>query len=137
MKLLIIDDDTIFLNCIKQELVKNGDDIKISASPVKALEYFKNEGFDIVITDLNMPVMSGIDLMAIFHKINNRAIIVIMSSSDDEGTVKKALDNGAYGFLNKQSILTELPEIYKKLTEGRDNLSMGGSFGIQGNSDCG
>jgi hypothetical protein len=32
---------------------------------------------------------------------------------------KKALDNGAYGFLSKQSMLTELPEIYKNLTGNR------------------
>ncbi len=119
MKLLVIDDEIIFLTCLKQDLENNGDDVKITTSPVKALQYFKDEWFDIVITDLKMPLLSGIDLMEIFHKINNKAIVIVMSSSDDEETIKIALNCGAYGFLRKESILAELLEIYKKINLDR------------------
>jgi DNA-binding NarL/FixJ family response regulator len=117
MKILLIDDDMIFLTCLKQEMENNGDDVKITASPVEALKYFKNEGFDVVITDLNMPFVSGIDLMKIFHKIDKKTIVIVMSSSDDDNTKKSVLNSGAYSFMSKQSISVDLPEILKKLIQ--------------------
>ncbi|MFQ5686329.1 MAG: response regulator, partial [Candidatus Scalindua sp.] len=78
-KILIIDDNEDVLDIFKQLLVEEGFSVSTANNGIAGIELFKRQSFDLVITDINMPEMSGFDVI---KKINNiiKVPIILMSS---------------------------------------------------------
>jgi len=100
-KILIIDDDKSMCQLLEAGLSRKGFDVVWKTSPDEAFETFMSGVFDVVLTDLNLPGMDGIELcqkMSDNHP--NTPIIVITSFGNYESAVA-ALRAGAYDFISK------------------------------------
>ncbi len=69
----------------------------------EALEVMKNQWIDIVITDYNMPVMNGMELLKNIKKDNvtNEIPVVIISTESNDAKIKEFMDSGAAGYITK------------------------------------
>ncbi|VAW79473.1 hypothetical protein MNBD_GAMMA15-2544 [hydrothermal vent metagenome] len=98
-KTLIVDDDRLVLAMLSSGLGKAGYAITSAAGGKEALELIEEEEFDLVILDIRMPDISGIDVSYI---LNARNIpFLILTAHADAELVESMVDNGALGYLIK------------------------------------
>lgn len=77
--ILVVDDEEDVRVMLKTALNRNGCQVSTAASGREALALYKNEGFDLVITDLVMPDVSGIDLIMELRNLNSDVNIIAIS----------------------------------------------------------
>ena len=121
LKILLAEDHNIVRSGIRS-LLEDDECIAIVAEAVngsQALDYIKNnEPIDIVLTDIDMPVMDGISLIREVKKLNPHIKIVILSMHDNEKYVAQAFEAGASGYLLKNVAADELIFALKYINRG-------------------
>ena len=115
MKLLIIDDEKPTLDILEKVLTPSGYKCKLFNDPVKAVKKISEKDFDVVLTDVNMPKMNGIEVLKAVRKINPRTRVIIFTGYGDLETAMAAINNGAYAFFSKPLNFAELMDTLKKI----------------------
>lgn len=103
-RILIIDDEPVNINILQELFELEGfSDITGEPDPVKAVEHYKNEDFDIILLDINMPVLNGFDVMEKLKAFNKASPppILILTAQHDNNIRIRALKSGASDFLTK------------------------------------
>ena len=98
---LIVDDEEFFLIQIKEVLQMDGHDVVTANGGKDALNKLKEDGFDMVITDLRMPVMDGLQLLSEIQNQFTQTPVVIMSGQGTIDLAVSAIKEGAADFLVK------------------------------------
>jgi DNA-binding response OmpR family regulator len=99
---LIVDDDSITRKIIFRSLQGYFSKVVVSADGEDALiKYKEQNGFDIVVTDINMPKMNGLDLAKALRSINQDQSIIILSSTTDANSLISLIEIGVDNFLLK------------------------------------
>lgn len=80
-----------------------------------AVRKFKDERPDVVITDLNMPYMDGVEAIRMMRKTNPQAFIVVCSGSGDKDLIKKALQAGAADVMPKPLSADQLKTVLSQV----------------------
>lgn len=99
-KVLLIDDDDLVRLTLHAYLEDSGCEVLDAAGGREGLDRFARERPDVVLTDLRMPDMDGLQLLAAIKKISPATPVIVMSGIGDSG----ALLGGASGFLPKPII---------------------------------
>ncbi len=99
--ILVVDDKEIIRNTIAQVLEDDGFEVVKAANGADALALFRQERFPIVITDIYMPKMTGIDLLAAIKKIDEKTQVIVMTSYVSFDTAIATIRSGAYDYLIK------------------------------------
>jgi DNA-binding NtrC family response regulator len=100
-RVLIIDDDGETLDLLKRLLDLEGFEVYLQSNPIEAIELVKEERFAVVITDIVMPEMSGLEVLKQILETCKATQVIMMTA---EGTTDKTLDAyqlGAADFLYK------------------------------------
>lgn len=100
-KLLLIDDDRLVRESIAAYLEDSGFVVIECDEGPKGLEMFKELAPDLVLSDLRMPGMDGLNVLKEIHKIDNDAAVIVISGAGVMGDVVEALRLGASDFLIK------------------------------------
>lgn len=125
IKVLLVDDHQIVRDGIFALLIKEHE-IEIVGEASNGDELFEKLKFikpDIIILDISLPKMSGIEIAGILSKDYPQIRIIVFSSYTDEETIFKSIRAGAKGFLPKDSMREDLVEAIKKVNQGFEYLS--------------
>jgi two-component system KDP operon response regulator KdpE len=106
-RILVVDDEPQLTRVLRTGLSSRGFEVRTAADGLSALETFGDWGPDLVITDLAMPNMDGLDLCSRLREISTVPIIVL-SAKGEEKTKVEALDMGADDFVTKPFGIDEL-----------------------------
>lgn len=106
-KILIVDDEYQIIRVLKRSLQAHRYDVRTASNGESAMELFQDFHPDLVITDLSMPEMDGIELCREIRKISETPIIVL-SVKGEEKTKVDALDAGADDYITKPFGMDEL-----------------------------
>src|SRR5574341_1832906 len=106
-RILVVDDEPEITLVLRSGLVKHGYDVRVANEGEAALELFRAWTPDLVITDLAMPNMSGIELCQRLRE-TSAVPIIILSVKGEEATKIEALDAGADDYLTKPFGMGEL-----------------------------
>jgi signal transduction histidine kinase len=98
---LCVDDDPPVLWLLEDMLVPRHFDIIKAENAEQALERFRNNRIDIVLTDIMMPVVSGIDLLEKIHAVSPETPVILMTSFADMEKAIEAVKKEAFDFLIK------------------------------------
>jgi len=102
MKILIVDDSSTMLRIIENTLKRlNQKDIVKALNGVEAVEKYKENKFDLIITDWNMPEMNGYDLVKYIRSINKDIPIIMVTTEGGKKEVIKALKAGVNNYIVK------------------------------------
>lgn len=115
INLLIVDDHPIVVTGLRS-ILNNEEGIAIVAHALdgaSAMNYLKEYDIDIVLLDINLPDISGIDLCKQIKKQFSNVQVLALSTFNDRSTVMNILQNGAMGYLLKNVQAEELVEAIK------------------------
>jgi len=119
IKLLIVDDETRFLEAIAHRLTKRGFHVETASNGPDAIALARNEKFDLALLDLKMPGMDGGQLLRILKR-EHRFLEVIMLTG--HGSLESAVEltkAGAHSYLPKPYELEKLIEVLKEAFQTR------------------
>lgn len=115
MKILLAEDEPVMLRTMEFRLKKDGHEILRAEDGTQALEKAELQNPDLIITDLNMPGASGLDLLILVRqKLSRTTPVIILSGSDEQEIRKQAFDLGANDYLLKPFSPNALSEMVKK-----------------------
>ncbi|HHW67366.1 MAG TPA: response regulator [Epulopiscium sp.] len=115
-KILIVDDVAFMRMMIKDILTKNGYEIAAEAeNGAKAVEKFKELSPDLVIMDITMPEMDGIQAVREIKKIDGNATIIMCSAMGQQAMVIESIQAGAKDFIVKPFQADRVVEAVKKV----------------------
>jgi two-component system KDP operon response regulator KdpE len=107
MRILVVDDERQITRMLRASLQASGYDVVVANDGLEGFARFESERPDLIITDLAMPEMNGLELTQAVRHVSNVPIIVLSVRSGDRMKVK-ALDDGADDYLTKPFSTPEL-----------------------------
>ncbi len=112
VRILVVDDEEDILEAIRTHLEMDGYHIEITDSAVTGLEKFRDDPFDIVLTDINMPQMDGLELLEKIKDLHGETIVIMITAYS---SIMKVLNSRIYGaadyLLKPFRDLTEVDEV--------------------------
>ncbi|WP_286820212.1 response regulator [Desulfobacter sp. UBA2225] len=113
-KVLIIDDEQEFTEALAERMTNRGMTVSTSSSAIEGLQSVEEQSFDVVVLDLQMPEMDGIETLKILKKKRPELQVILLTG---HATVEKGIEAmklGAMDLLEKPADMTTLTEKIKK-----------------------
>ena len=111
-KILIIEDNELNLKLMKDILEAQNYEIETAADGQEGLEKATDNNYDLILLDLQMPVVSGYDFLKIYNK---KTPVVVVSACAMETEINKALDLGCTAFIPKPIKIVEFLSAVKNI----------------------
>ena len=116
MRILIAEDDSLLADALTQSLRQNGYAVDAVSDGVAADAALRSQEFDLLILDLGLPRMSGLDVLQSLRHQNSRLPVLILTAADSVEQRVRGLDLGADDYMAKPFALTELEARVRALT---------------------
>lgn len=107
-RILIVEDEPRFASFLDKGLSANGYTVKVAPDGVTAAAIASDDEFDMVILDLGLPDMDGIDVLRIVRQRGHSVPVIILTARDDMADKVAGLDAGASDYITKPFSLEEL-----------------------------
>jgi two-component system chemotaxis response regulator CheY len=116
-KIIAIDDSETMLSMIKQTLEMGGYTVILARDGQEGLTMYKEnkDSLDLVVTDINMPVMDGITLIQEIRKIDTDVPILTLTTESEDGMKQKGYEAGANGWIVKPFRPAQFLDIIKQI----------------------
>ncbi|TSA09001.1 MAG: sigma-54-dependent Fis family transcriptional regulator [Deltaproteobacteria bacterium] len=126
--ILIVDDEKNYLVVLKELLSEENYEVITAENALQALEIFKESDLDLVLTDMRMPKIDGIELLESIRSINNEIPVIIMTAYATVEKAVKAMKKGAFDYVTKPFQNEELKITVRKAIDlyklKRENLNL-------------
>ncbi len=126
IKTLLVDDHQIVRDGIKAMLLPAQNEIEIAAEAsngAEAVQMVEKEPFDVVLMDINMPELNGIDATEIIKKRHPATRVLALTMHAEEGFIVNMIKAGADGYILKESGRDELVNAIKAVRKGKKYYS--------------
>ncbi|MCK6130797.1 response regulator transcription factor [Parvimonas micra] len=112
MKILMVDDDLLVLNALSTILGKSGYEIVLATTDSKkAIETYKENKIDVVILDIRMKEVNGVDVAIEILEYDKDAKIMLLTTFNDRDDIIRALNKGVLGVILKDNVASLIPAI--------------------------
>ncbi len=118
-RILVVDDEAVIREGIRRILEKDGYQVEPKSSGRVALEKLQEEEFDLVITDLKMPGMGGIELLKAIRILQPDVPVILITGFSTVETAVEAMKNGAFDYLAKPFTPGQITEKVQKALDQR------------------
>lgn len=117
---LILDDEPIVGERLKASLERAGFSVDAYSSSKNALDALRQKEFDILVTDLKMSGMGGMEVLKIAQQIRPAIKSVVITGYATKATAEEAMQSGAVEFIAKPFRMKYLKELLTRLAQSRD-----------------
>lgn len=122
-RILVVEDDPEMRRLLSQELTDEGYVISEAENGEDAAGRMSREAFHLVITDLVMPKMGGLDLLSSIKHSHPQIPVILITAFGDNASFFKAFQNRAISYICKPFKTKELKEAVKKALQGDEDHS--------------
>src|SRR5918998_3180255 len=119
ISVLVVDDDALLRKLVTEQLARSGFDSAGAASGEEALAALQAADYDVVLLDIRMTGMSGLDALREIRKIEDAPEVIMLTADTSLSTGLEAMRLGAYDYLTKPATLDEMEAIIRKADEKR------------------
>ena len=124
MKVLAIDDQPLVLLPIQKRLTELGYEVKIETDSVKGIELYNSFKPDLVIVDIQMPLISGLDIVKnIRESKNSQTPIMVLSGNTQDDTITEGFNLGINDYMKKPLSLNEICARVKRLIGAPEGIN--------------
>ncbi len=116
-RILVVDDNRELADILAEYLTRLGYHAVVAYGGREGLERFKEDNFQIVISDLKMPDMDGLDLLKAIKEIDKDVEVLVITAFSTIDTAVTAIKDGAYDFISKPFEMESLEVIIKRAME--------------------
>jgi CheY-like chemotaxis protein len=126
MNVLIIEDDKLTLTALKHAIKEEGHKVETAENAEEAISKIESDGFDLILSDIMMPGISGLSLITILRTVHLiKTPIVVMSALSNQPLLEAAYEAGANDFIAKpftrESLMEKLEKYSSTPTEEGKN----------------
>lgn len=121
-KILVVDDEPNLTEILEIAFREDGMDVVTSGSGREALGLLRTEEIDVVISDIRMPDLSGVELLREAKQIAPDTVFIMITAFASTETAIEALQHGAYDYVTKPFKMDDLRAIVERGLENRDTL---------------
>lgn len=114
-RVLVIDDEDIVRISCKRTLMPEGYDVDVAAGGKEGLELYVNGKYDLVLIDLKMPVMDGIEVMLNIQKLSPEQKVIMMTGYNTPDDMAESVRAGISAYLEKPFTPDTLVERVKRI----------------------
>ena len=122
--ILVVDDDPSMRMALSESLVSCGHTVETANDGMDALRKFKKGGFEMVITDIRMPKMNGIDVLKSVKAASPETPVIVITAYGTVNTAVEAMKEGAVDFIMKPFSLDDLELVVKNVLDMRTHPSV-------------
>jgi len=116
MRLLVVEDDPRLREAVVDTLLMKGYDVLEAPNGIEAIALVRSHTIDVVLSDINMPGMDGLELLDQIKTEHPWLPVLLMTAYGDVGQAVQAMQRGANDYLMKPFELRELDEVLKPYT---------------------
>ena len=117
MRLLIVEDEKELCDTISKSLYESGYEVDTCYDGYEALDYILTEDYDLIVLDLNLPGMDGMDILRELRKENEETKVLILSARSQIIDKVEGLDAGANDYMEKPFHIQELEPVSEVLQD--------------------
>ncbi len=121
LRILLADDQELFVESLRTVIERSAEDMEVvgvARNGAEAVEAVEASGADLVLMDVQMPVMDGVEAARLILERDPAARIVMLTTFEDDEYVKEALEHGAAGYLLKDIPPAELIASIRAVASG-------------------
>jgi DNA-binding NtrC family response regulator len=126
-KLLIIDDDRVFCGLLKRYF-ENEYEVTVFSDPEDAVRYLQTHTIDVVLTDLNMPGLNGMEVLRVVKSESPSTDVIIMTAYAQIENAVEAMKQGAYDYITKplstDDLSLQLGNLFHKRRLAEENANL-------------
>ena len=117
--ILVVDDEENAREGLSKILSKEGYSVDMAANGKEAIEILRRQSFDLVITDMRMPLMDGFEVLREIKKMNENIGVIMITAYGEVESYLEAINMGAFEYINKPVRVNELKRVITKVLEER------------------
>jgi DNA-binding NarL/FixJ family response regulator len=102
-RIVLIDDDRSWLEALSEYLQRKGFGVVTAADPAEGLALLRNADISVVISDYDMPGMTGLELVRLIRRQQANVAVLVVSSAEEPSLANRVLAEGARAFLPKSA----------------------------------
>jgi two-component system response regulator PilR (NtrC family) len=121
VRILVVDDDPGMRELLEILLAKEGYEVTCAKGGVEAVTLVNKKAFDVVVTDIRMQHVDGLEVLRSVKKINPATPVVMISAYASAETAVEAMREGAYDYFPKPFDTDRFKEVIKDIVEARKN----------------
>ena len=118
-KILVVDDDSVVCDLLREVLSKEGYEVDVAGGGQEAVMKGKEAFFDIVLVDVRMPDVDGLDVLRAFRGASPETIVIVMTAFGSIETAIEAIKEGAYDYVSKPFKIEEIKITIRRVLERR------------------
>jgi DNA-binding NtrC family response regulator len=119
IRVMVVDDDAVLRKLLADQIARMGFETAPAASGEEALGALSKSDFDVVLLDIRMPGLSGLDTLREIRKLEDAPEVIMLTADTSLGTGIEAMRLGAYDYLTKPATLDEIEAVVRKADEKR------------------
>ncbi len=116
-RILIVDDEPVLRQSMRQALQADGRRIDLAANGEEAVRLEAENGYAVIVADLMMPGLSGLDLLRALKERGSRAHLILISGYPTVAAAEQAVKMGAFEFLAKPFMPAEIRVLVERALE--------------------
>jgi len=128
IRVLVVDDDNLLRKLVTEQLSRSDFDATPAGSARAALDVLRESDIDVVLLDIMMPDMTGLDALREIRKLEDPPEVVMLTADTSLSTGIEAMRHGAYDYLTKPATLDEMEAVLRKADEKRRLLKQNASL---------
>src|SRR5277367_3914737 len=121
-KVLVIDDDEVARKLLQEVLEREGHSVQIASSGEEAIALSKDHFYPVVVSDIRMLDLDGLDVLRHFRNNHPRTVVILMTAFGSMETAAEAIKEGAFDYISKPFKIDDFKNIFKKAVKQAEAL---------------
>lgn len=117
--ILVVDDEEHAREGLSKILTREGYGVETAANGKEAIDVIKHKSFDLVITDMRMPLMDGFEVLREIKKMDDSVGVIMITAYGEVESYLEAMNLGAFEYINKPVRVNELKRVITKVLDER------------------
>ena len=122
VRILIIEDDEEMRSLLEDVLDEEGFKTESASNGSEGLRKLSKESFDLILTDIRMPGLTGLDILPVIKRLQPEASVIVITAFGNEEIHRRSVEKGAAGYLEKPIHMDKLKTLVHEMVSSKGKI---------------